>query len=120
MRRRRIFAGAVAAAAVLAAGGAVAVQAASTVHLQSKPHGYAFNVKVLHATHGKVTVVMANTSSRHHGIAVEGHGVDKDGKTVGKGKSSSVTVTLKKGTYEFYCPVPGHKALGMKGTLIVK
>jgi plastocyanin len=120
MRRRRIFAGSVAAAAVLAAGGAVAVQAASTVHLKSKPNVWAFNTKVLHATHGKVTVVMTNTSTTHHGIAVEGHGVDKDGKIVGKGKTSTLRLTLKKGTYEFYCPVPGHKAAGMRGKLIVK
>ncbi|MCA1657495.1 MAG: hypothetical protein LC713_07290, partial [Actinobacteria bacterium] len=25
----------------------------------------------------------------------------------------------KAGTYQFYCPVDGHKAAGMKGTLIV-
>jgi len=31
-----------------------------------------------------------------------------------------VTVTLKPGTYQFYCPVPGHKAAGMKGTLTVQ
>ena len=29
------------------------------------------------------------------------------------------TRRLKPGTYEFYCPVPGHRALGMKGKLIV-
>ena len=31
-----------------------------------------------------------------------------------------VTVTLKKGTYEFYCPVSGHKAAGMKGRIVVR
>ena len=30
-----------------------------------------------------------------------------------------MTVTLKKGTYTFYCPVDGHEAAGMKGKLIV-
>jgi len=29
------------------------------------------------------------------------------------------TVNAKAGTYEFYCPVDGHKAAGMKGTLTV-
>jgi uncharacterized cupredoxin-like copper-binding protein len=29
-------------------------------------------------------------------------------------------VTLKPGSYEFYCQVPGHEAAGMKGTLTVK
>ena len=29
-------------------------------------------------------------------------------------------MTLKKGTYEFYCPVDGHKAAGMEGKVVVK
>jgi uncharacterized cupredoxin-like copper-binding protein len=29
-------------------------------------------------------------------------------------------VNLKPGTYEFYCPVPGHEQAGMKGTLTVQ
>jgi uncharacterized cupredoxin-like copper-binding protein len=45
--------------------------------------------------------------------------VDKDGPTVGMGSTSTVTVTLKPGKYTFYCPVPGHKAGGMMGTLTV-
>jgi plastocyanin len=40
--------------------------------------------------------------------------------TAKPGKVSTVTVTLKKGTYEYYCPVPGHKEAGMKGTLTVQ
>jgi uncharacterized cupredoxin-like copper-binding protein len=33
------------------------------------------------------------------------------------GKSASITVTLKKGTYEFVCTLPGHANAGMKGLL---
>ena len=64
---------------------------------------------------------MANPASAGipHAIAVEGNGVDKDGATAQPGGSSKVTVTLKPGTYEFYCPIPGHKAAGMEGTLTV-
>ena len=59
----------------------------------------------LSAKAGKVTLVMKNPSSSglEHGIAVEGHGVDNDGKIVGLGGTSTVTVKLKKGKYEFYC-----------------
>jgi len=54
-------------------------------------------------------------------IAVEGSGIDKKGPTAtSQGSSSTLTVTLKAGTYTFYCPVDGHKAAGMKGTLTVK
>ncbi len=110
-------------AAVVAVVGALAVasvvSAATTVNLRSSKTKLAFNHRTLTAKHGKVTLVMANPSSTNHAIAVEGHGVDKDGKTVGKGGTSRVTVTLKKGTYTFYCPVDGHKAAGMKGKLVV-
>jgi plastocyanin len=117
------------AVAAVAAGAAAATQvasgatpkrpAASTVRLSAAKNAIAFNVKTLHAKHGKVTLRMANPSGIKHAIAVEGHGVDKDGKTVGRGGTSTVTVSLKKGTYTFYCPVPGHRAAGMKGKLIV-
>jgi uncharacterized cupredoxin-like copper-binding protein len=81
-----------------------------------------FNTKKLTTTHGKVTLVMANPSGsgKPHAVAVEGHGVDRDGKTVAPGGTSRVSVTLKKGTYEFYCPVDGHKAAGMEGKLVVR
>ena len=71
---------------------------------------------------GTVTLVMANPSSAgmDHGIAIEGNGVDRDGPTVAPGKTSTVTASLKKGTYTYYCPVPGHKQAGMTGTLTVR
>jgi uncharacterized cupredoxin-like copper-binding protein len=36
------------------------------------------------------------------------------------GKTATKTVTLKAGTYAFYCDIPGHRAQGMNGTLVVK
>jgi plastocyanin len=120
MRGRRSLVLTITAALMLAAITAVAVQAATTVSLKTVKNKFAFTTKTLRASHGKVTVKMLNVSSTKHGIAVEGHGVDKDGKIVGKNKTSAVTVTLKKGTYTFYCPVPGHRAAGMVGKLIVK
>jgi uncharacterized cupredoxin-like copper-binding protein len=116
-----------AAVAAVAAGGAVATQAsgapkrpaATTDHLSASRNMLAFNAKSLKAKHGKVTLVMTNPSSLQHGIAIQGRGVNKVGKIVGTNKSSTITVTLKKGSYTFYCPVPGHRAAGMKGTLTV-
>jgi plastocyanin len=80
-----------------------------------------FDTAKLTAKPGTVTIRMTNPSSAgmDHGFAVEGNGVDSDGPTVAPGNTSSVTVTLKKGTYVYYCPVPGHKQAGMKGTLTV-
>ena len=96
--------------------------AAETVRLQAdEDGGLYFNKKKLTAKGGKVTLVMKNPSSTGimHGIAVEGNGVDKDGNTVGKGGVSKVSVDLKPGKYEFYCPFDQHKQKGMKGTLTV-
>src|SRR5919202_1496522 len=92
-------------AAVVAATVAVSGQAAMSIrslHLQADPHGkLRYNKKTLTAKAGRVTIVMRNpsTSGLRHGIAVEGKGVDKDGKIVAAGKTSTLTVRLKPGRY---------------------
>jgi plastocyanin len=116
--RSKHLAAAVAVVAV-AAGGAAATQvadAAGTVNLSAAKNKLAFNVKTLHAKHGKITLRMANPSSFPHAIAIQGHG---SGKRVGHGGTSVLTANLKKGTYTFFCPVPGHRAAGMVGKLVV-
>jgi plastocyanin len=80
--------------------------------------GLSFDKKTLTAKAGAVTIDFTNDSSTPHAVAVEGNGLDKDGKTITKGKDA-LTVTLKKGTYTFYCPVDGHRQAGMEGTLTV-
>ena len=79
-----------------------------------------FDKSSLTSKAGQVTVVMSNPSGIPHAIAVEGNGVDTKGSTVGNGGTSTVSVKLKPGKYEFYCPVDGHKQAGMTGTLTVK
>lgn len=79
-----------------------------------------FDKTTLDAKAGNVTITMDNPAPVPHAIAIEGNGVGKNGSTVGMGGKSTVTVSLKAGTYTFYCPVDGHKAAGMKGTLTVK
>jgi plastocyanin len=91
----------------------------ASVHLSAVAGKLAFNTTKLSAKAGTVTLALANPSTFPHGIAIEGKGVDKDGKVVGNGGTSTVTVKLKPGTYTYYCPVPGHRAAGMQGTLTV-
>jgi plastocyanin len=69
---------------------------------------------------GKVTVDFSNPSSTPHAVEIEGNGVEEETETVTSGDAPPITVDLKPGTYEFYCPVPGHKEAGMKGTLTVQ
>ena len=90
-----------------------------TIKLSADASALKFDKSTLTAKAGKVTLSMANPSGIPHAIAVEGKGVDVDGKTVMKGGTSTVTADLKPGKYEFYCPVDGHKAAGMKGELTV-
>jgi uncharacterized cupredoxin-like copper-binding protein len=79
-----------------------------------------FDKTALTAKAGKVTIDFDNASaSVPHGIGIKGNGVTETSDTV-TGAKTSVTATLKPGTYTFYCPVPGHEQAGMKGTLTVK
>jgi plastocyanin len=78
-----------------------------------------FDKTSLDAKAGTVTIDFDNPSSVQHGVEIEGNGVEKVSQIVTKGKTS-VSADLKPGTYEYYCPVTGHKEAGMKGTLTVK
>ena len=92
----------------------------STLLISADPSGeLKFNKSLLAAKSGAVTIKMSNPSTVPHAVAVAGNGVDKAGETVMQGGTSTVSLDLKPGTYQFYCPVPGHSQGGMKGTLTV-
>ena len=69
---------------------------------------------------GSVTIKSPNPSGTPHNVAVTGPGVDEKGAVVQNGGVSEVKATLKKGEYQFFCTVPGHREGGMEGTLTVK
>ncbi|MDR7484031.1 MAG: cupredoxin domain-containing protein [Armatimonadota bacterium] len=55
------------------------------------------------------------------GVAVPPKGKDPAANVLATGKSATATFTpARKGRFEFWCTVPGHKEVGMKGVLIVK
>ncbi len=64
---------------------------------------------------GTYTFVAQNDGKLPHSLAINGPGVSNQriAGTIGPGKSMSITVTLQKGSYDVYCPVPGHKQQGM-------
>ena len=72
----------------------------------------------LSAKAGKVTLKIVNQSDIPHAIEVEGNGVEEETKTV-TGGNAEVTVDLKPGKYEYYCPVSNHRKT-MNGTLTVQ
>ena len=69
---------------------------------------------------GKVQIDSKNASSTPHDISIEGNGVNEHGKVVQNGGTSTVSLTLKPGSYTFYCSVPGHRQAGMQGKLTVR
>jgi plastocyanin len=78
-----------------------------------------FDKTELEAKAGSVTIDFDNPSSVPHAVNVEGNGIEEKGtKTFTQGKAS-VTLDLKPGEYEFYCPVDGHRSAGMEGKLTV-
>src|SRR5437660_5138603 len=64
---------------------------------------------------GPVTFVITNAGSIPHGFEVEGQGIEKEIETIQPGASDTLTLTLKTGSYDVYCPVgeDSHKKLGM-------
>ncbi len=112
-----------AAAGALALTGAAEAGTAATLRLKADPGGaLKFTKTRLNAAPGLTTIVLKNPSSTGlpHAIKVVGNGAAKRGKTVQPGGTSRVSLKLKAGSYQYFCPVPGHKQAGMKGRLVVK
>ena len=78
-----------------------------------------FDQSELTAKAGNVTFKFSNPSQVPHAFEVEGNGVEEETDVVTQG-DASVSVDLKPGTYEYYCPVGQHRQAGMEGTLTVK
>jgi len=70
---------------------------------------------------GTVTFTVANVGSIPHAFEVEGQGIEQETTVIQPGSSATLTLTLKPGTYEVYCPVgkDSHKKLGMNTRLTV-
>jgi uncharacterized cupredoxin-like copper-binding protein len=69
---------------------------------------------------GTVTITVKNSGKVTHALAVvTPAGVVKTGP-IAPGATATLNVNAAKaGKYTFYCPIPGHRMLGMQGTLVV-
>jgi uncharacterized cupredoxin-like copper-binding protein len=69
---------------------------------------------------GTYTFKVTNKGKFAHNVTVDGAGVqDKATPTLAPGSTGDVTVTLQKGSYDFYCSVDNHKEMGMDVTVQV-
>ena len=70
---------------------------------------------------GPVTFTVTNAGSIPHGFEVEGAGIEREIELIQPGSTATLTLNLKPGTYEAYCPVgeDSHKKLGMETHLKV-
>ena len=76
-----------------------------------------FSATTITADHGTVTVDFTNNDLFWHTFTVPALGVDIRTPVKGHGQES---FNAAPGTYEFFCAIPGHKSIGMRGTLIIQ
>jgi len=70
---------------------------------------------------GTITFNVTNNGAIPHAFEVEGQGIEKATSVIQPGASAKLTLTLKAGSYDVYCPVgnDSHKHLGMETHLKV-
>jgi uncharacterized cupredoxin-like copper-binding protein len=69
---------------------------------------------------GTYTFRAVNEGETAHALEIDGMGIEEETEEFAPGESAELTVELTEaGEYELYCPVEGHKELGMEGTLTV-
>lgn len=97
--------------------------ASSSISVAADPSGaLKFTKSTLTAKAGTVTISFTNSSPLAHNLTVQ---QGTSGPVIGAtptfmGGTKTVKLTLKAGTYTYYCSVPGHRAAGMQGTLTVQ
>ena len=90
--------------------------------LEANPEGQLkYNKTSLTAKAGAVSIDFTNMSPLGHNVNVESSsGAILASLSTFTGGSKTLSVTLKAGTYKFFCSVPGHRMAGMEGTLTVQ
>jgi plastocyanin len=85
--------------------------------LQLTAHSAKFSTTTLSAASGHVAIDATNNDLFWHTVTIDKLGVDARMPVKGHRR---ITFTAAPGTYTFYCAIPGHASIGMKGTLEVR
>jgi plastocyanin len=93
--------------------------ATTALKLAASGTAIAYDTKQLSAKAGTVTITFSNPSPLEHDVVVAQGSTDLGSTPKFTNGSKTLTLTLKAGTYTFYCSVPGHRQAGMEGTLTV-
>jgi plastocyanin len=100
-----------------AAAASVDPQQAHTNDIKLSAQGAKFSTTTMRAAAGQVSVYISNDDLFWHTFTIKELGVNTSVPVKGHRR---VTFTAARGRYEFHCAIPGHAAIGMKGTLTVR
>jgi len=112
-------------AAVTSGGAAAAPSAASTVGqdgtLTAKEAEFSIDLGTKTLKAGPYLVKVDNTGNATHDLVVAQNGSKIAGTSpIAPGQSASLSVTLKPGSYVFYCSIGNHRSMGMETTVTVQ
>lgn len=80
---------------------------------------YSFSPKEISVNQGDKVKITLKSSGGSHNLVIDDFNVATG--EIGNGEEDTIEfVADKAGTFEFYCSISNHKAMGMKGTLTVK
>jgi plastocyanin len=93
-----------------------------TLKIAANPEGQLkYDTASLTAKSGTITIDFTNAAPLAHNLTIaSSSGAVQAATPTFQGGSKTVSLSLKAGTYTFYCTVPGHRAAGMEGKLTVQ
>jgi len=68
---------------------------------------------------GQYTFTAENMGHHQHALELVGPGGGNRSKTLDPGQSTALMLTLKSGMYQVFCPIGGHRDLGMNTKIAV-
>ena len=80
---------------------------------------FAFSLKTMTVSKGDTVKITLNNTEGMHDLRIDEFDVATEVLQLGKSQTIEF-VASQSGTFEFYCSVGNHRAMGMKGSLIVE